>query len=767
MSLETPSADVNATVYQGLQRLYRNAIVGHLRERLQREFPNDFVDRLRSPFRPEEWNEIKAAAASSRSIGALEAAVTDDFDLLGVNHFFNVFDKFWSILRPQSVASPEADGKTRQSVLGWMREIKNLRDPLSHPSEREFSKEDAFHGLDCARRTLKSLGLHKPADEIKALQQAIFAPSSDRGLREPLEAKLPSRDAIVVDFVGRSSELEHLMEWLTDPISRRWALAGDGGKGKSALAYSFAVRVIAEAPPPLQTVVWLTAKRRQFVEGKTVERDHPDFADLSEALNCILSHYGWTEELSAPLESRRSRSLELLKQFPALLVVDDIDSIEAENEDVIEFFTLQVPNVGGSKVLLTSRRTVFGMGASTTHVSGFTASDGEAFVRSRCQIMGLDLDLFGKQTVKELLRVADGSPLYLEDLLRLTASVGSVNDAMKAWQSRAGSEARKYALGRECDLLSPNARKVLLAAGVVDGPVVFGELESITGLSAETVTGAIQELQRLFLVPKPRQIKGEQRFELNANTKTLVREVYGSDAAYRQLRAAYVAISQGVPLTGRGRVAGLIRQASFSVRSNRAEEAESLIVAALESYPNDPDLTGALAWIYKAWVPVRLTDARERFRRAYQLRNVNQSTYEHWSNMEWKEGEWVRSAEAAEAGLNLLPSSKSLLFLAGRARRRASRELAGGLHHEKAQAEAQLARSLLERADGVKDGDDAVRDREIYRTLVLVCELQADVHGMQKYFARWRASAAEDPDLASEWSRLSNKFKLGASPETV
>jgi len=178
---------------------------------------------------------------------------------------------------------------------------------------------------------------------------------------------------------------------------------------------------------------------------------------------------------------------------------------------------------------------------------------------------------------------------------------------------------------------------------------------------------------------------------------------------------------------------------------------------------------GALGWIYKAWVPARLTDARERFRRAYQLKNVNQSTYEHWANMEWKEREWARSAEAAGVRLKLLPASKALLYMAGRARHRLARESSpAGLHHDKGSNGGEACpQSRLERAIEAKEADDQFTEGEICRALVLVCEMQADVVGMQKYFSRWRRSSSGDPDLASEWSRLSKKFKLGTLDEPV
>jgi hypothetical protein len=52
-----------------------------------------------------------------------------------------------------------------------------------------------------------------------------------------------------------------------------------------------------------------------------------------------------------------------------LVVVDDIDSVEQDGEDVIEFFSLTVPQTK-AKVLFTSRRVIWGMAKTTTGMPG-------------------------------------------------------------------------------------------------------------------------------------------------------------------------------------------------------------------------------------------------------------------------------------------------------------------------------------------------------------------------------------------------------------
>ncbi|HKQ87306.1 MAG TPA: hypothetical protein VJS43_11135, partial [Candidatus Acidoferrales bacterium] len=237
--------------YEGIQRVYRNAVVAFLRRQLPFAFPTDFRERIRKPFE-KEWEKIKQSAHERRQSGELEPDILDEFDILGVNHFFNLFDAYYDALCPPNGKGDEQQRKVdKQALIQWMRQIKGLRDPLSHPADKDFSFEDSFVLLDCARRVLQRLGTEEAAQKIKELMDSLSGRSLGSLTKtEPLEGRLPPGESIVVDFVGRDHEKRRLWDWFRDPVSRRWALAGEGGKGKSAIAFSFATEVKFNAPEP-------------------------------------------------------------------------------------------------------------------------------------------------------------------------------------------------------------------------------------------------------------------------------------------------------------------------------------------------------------------------------------------------------------------------------------------------------------------------------------------------------------------------------------
>jgi hypothetical protein len=137
-----------------------------------------------------------------------------------------------------------------------------------------------------------------------------FSESTGEQIR-PLDNNLPPCEEVIIEFIGRREELAILHRWFKDPSRKRWLLTGYGGKGKTAIAYEFASRVIAEAPKEFANVLWLSAKERRFREGNIQEIASPDFWDLPSLLDAILRGYGFVEYLDLPLDEKRRRIVEV------------------------------------------------------------------------------------------------------------------------------------------------------------------------------------------------------------------------------------------------------------------------------------------------------------------------------------------------------------------------------------------------------------------------------------------------------------------------
>jgi hypothetical protein len=173
---------------------------------------------------------------------------------------------------------------------------------------------DALRTVDSAIRVVDLLHRSKDALRLREIYRLLIeraAAGASPEILSSIDDTLPPREQVVEDFVGREAELERLWSWLADSDSRRWVLCGDGGKGKTAIAYKFAYDVKLAGPTPICAVFWLSAKRRQYIEGQIRPISSPDFFDLDSALNKILSDYGFTEEVHQSSSAKKVTALGL------------------------------------------------------------------------------------------------------------------------------------------------------------------------------------------------------------------------------------------------------------------------------------------------------------------------------------------------------------------------------------------------------------------------------------------------------------------------
>lgn len=742
--------DNNAICYQGIQRVFRNAMVGFIRERLPRAFPNDHMQQMKRLF-GESWTKAATNATQSRETGGTATTIRDDYDLLGVNHFFEIFDRFFDKIFSANGGHPSTQPRpVKSKLLGNLKQIKDCRDPLSHPVEEEVPYDEAFGLLVDAKQILDALGLSAEAAELAKLRDSLAGgPTAGASVLR----QLPPQDSIYMEFVGRTGLLEQVKSHFDQLDNRRCLLAGDGGKGKSAVAYRYAQQ-LADAPGRFQLIVWLSAKRRRFQEGKVVSIDSPDFSTVDDAVNRLLSEYGAvTDDFSKPFEERKRLLLDYLNSYPAFIVGDDIDTL-LEDSDVVSLFTYEIPHTQ-SAVLLTSRRDIPGVRSYV--VKGFEKDEAESFIRSRVHLYGLDGQQFTPQVISELVKVTDGSPLYMDDLLRLTRIV-DVKKALSTWAERRGDEARKYALQREMERLSQDGKKILVAAAVTDGPISYAELESILEMSEDRLLSALSELQTLFLFPKPKVIEAEQRFDINLNTKKLVRLVEGQSDFYARIERASKMLRGQMPEVAPGMVGALIRQAQLRLNADRYQESEQILLEALDKYPQSPDLHSFLGYVYKRLG--RLADARAQFEAAAKLKSSRRDMYLQWVGMEIGEKEWSRAISVADRAIKVFPDFYEMMERKIFAKKQAGFDFHRGMHREKAEKmwreAAEDAKAYIKSPEALSGGEREISSA-IYCAAVICLDMLGETRERNRWLEDWAAEHPGDPQVERQRQILIQK----------
>jgi NB-ARC domain len=755
---------VDALGYELINKRFRNPVLAHVRCRLEAKRPG-FVDQDIEALFSKEWDAILRSIENARAKGQ-DRKTIDNLDYLSVNHFHVLFERFFSEVVPEeSIPEGDAARVTRRKLLDWLDIVKDVRNPNAHPPEEDLSLFDALTVADACLRVVRLLQLPQAQNWIEDIQRELLRRAvgieDEEPQRSSMLSTLPPREAMYDEFVGRTAELEELWAWYADESSHRWVLVGEGGKGKSAIAHQFALGLRRANPTGTAAVLWVSAKKRRYADSAVQDIVTPDFGDLDSALDRLLQDFGDTANRDKTTEAKRQVVLRLLQDFPSMIVVDDIDSIEADKEDVVEFFTYEAPRTA-SKVLLTSRRMYPGMGRSSTKVSGLATDDAKTYFEITAKRLGI-VDRPGlDQAFDKIFEATEGSPLYMEDLLRLCRSLKTA-EAIDRWKQQKGDVARRYALQRECDLLSAPARNCLEAACWAKAPLSVAQLEAVLGIGEDEVISAVQELESRFLVRAPEIVEGVPTYRTHRNLEVIVRQDLRADPTKLWLRNAVENVMRANVRDAD--IADVFRQVNVRIQGRRFLDALEVAELSLRDKPNSPDLLALRAETLAKQVPPRMVDARQDWNRAVELGLSRRDVFLRWADAEDHAHDYKRMYDAASEGLSKSGSRDAWLCqAAGYAASRMGQALVRGLDYETGQEWLERAESLLREAlkeFRIARASDYQVGR-VYRALIVNAQCLRDQRRDEQvvyWTLQWLKNHPDSAEAREEAKRQSSKYR--------
>ena len=79
--------------------------------------------------------------------------------------------------------------------------------------------------------------------------------------------------------------------------------------------------------------------------GEIVPISNPDFKDFSSLLTKLATEIGFPELQGLPPAEKETKILDILKTFPALIVIDDLDSLDWSSDvETMAFITYSLPH---------------------------------------------------------------------------------------------------------------------------------------------------------------------------------------------------------------------------------------------------------------------------------------------------------------------------------------------------------------------------------------------------------------------------------------
>lgn len=457
---------------------------------------------------------------------------------------------------------------------------------------------------------------------------------------DQLEHNLPDRALVCQQFVGRHEDLSVLWAWLSDDFSRVRLIAGEGGLGKTSLAYRFAEDVASRKIKPFEQIIWITAKKRQFIPAEDTYRENAwtDFHDADSLFCAIAAAHGCIKNDFENLSSRELMQLavESCATWPSLIVVDDVDSLSTEDQKRALELGMRTPS--NTKMLLTSRVNFSYSPDNVLKLNGLSEEEFVKYVqvvRDRYKLPNIK-----DPKLRQLRDVTGGSPLFTDSLLRLERGGLLLEQAIARWKNEKGLEVRKAALQREVEQLSKQAKRALYVISNARS-ASFVELLQILQYTEQTLGDALQELAGLFLVSSP-SIGREARYTVEPNTGLLVLELgqtLGIDhtaliSALSRSRTDAVGIS-------REKRSNLVGQAineaiAFMRNGDIASGLNTVISASKKLKKPNADLLLAIGRFSLQLSPPDRERASKAFSQSYELGQRKKLLFDLWFETEYK-----------------------------------------------------------------------------------------------------------------------------------
>jgi len=461
-------------------------------------------------------------------------------------------------------------------------------------------------------------------------------------------ANMPPSPATIQEFVGRFQALEHLTQWVRQSRDPRIFLWGQGGSGKSTIAYEFA-SLISNSGKLLRNKSGKSIDRVIYVSGKAIHLNpHTgkmeatsvrDFDTADGIFKSILSLSGWDdyEKIQSYTYDECISALEDLFDIETqIIVLDDIDTLTTANKDggMEELFLLLSRAKSGTKVLYTQRGFPSFAPNAAVEVPSLNRDEMSQFVSLCCRNFKVP-----EPNDAEKALISDHSecrPLAIETLIGMRRITPTYTDAFTRWQEQSG-EARTYLFSREYQQLGKDdrARYLLAALSLMKGPQSFATLRDVLQFSPEQLQDAIAEARDMFLKVSPGLSGNGDLYDIGAATRLFIVEMSHQLDMFPSIEARvqhFNSKSNGTPAS----FIPLIGRAARMISNGNPKEAISFLTKSNlpDAFKEHPEVKALLGRAYTYATPQNVIEARKSFESAYTLGYRHYEMYICWLNLE-------------------------------------------------------------------------------------------------------------------------------------
>lgn len=461
-------------------------------------------------------------------------------------------------------------------------------------------------------------------------------------------ANMPPSPATIQEFVGRFQAIEQITRWVSHSRDPRLFLWGQGGSGKSTIAYEFA-SIVSHSGRLLRNKAGKSIDRVIYISGKSIylnphtgnvqETPSRDFDVADDIFRSILVLAGWDDAetvLTYKYDECISALEELFDIETQIIVLDDIDTLTTANKDggMEELFLLLSRAKSGTKVIYTQRGFPSFAPNAAVEVPCLSPDEMSQFIKLCCKKFRVAEP---NESEREL--ISDHSecrPLAIETLIGMRRITSNYTDAFTRWKEQSG-EARTYLFSREYQQLSKDdrARYLLAALSIMKGPQSFATLRDILQFSPEQLQDAVAEARDMFLRISPSSTGQGDLYDIGAATRLFIGEMSSQLDRFSSIQARVQHFNSQSKVTPSAFIP-LISRASRMIKTGSPKEAVNFLTKANlpDAFKEHPEVKALLGKAYACMTPQNVLEARKSFESAYTLGYRHYEMYISWLNLE-------------------------------------------------------------------------------------------------------------------------------------